>query len=860
MPERTVHLKDYRPPAFEITKINLEFDLYDDHAMVKNCMQIKRQSLGALRLNGDGLELISIWLNDIELNAFGYRMIDGDLYLDDCPDEFSITIITRLRPQDNTQLSGLYRSRQLFCTQCEAEGFRRITYFPDRPDVLSTFTTKITADKEAYPILLSNGNLIDSGDLPEGRHWVVWQDPFKKPSYLFALVAGDLACVRDEFVTCSGKKVDLRIYVEPGNEDKCHHAMASLKKCMRWDEEVYGREYDLSIFMIVAVSDFNMGAMENKGLNIFNSKYILARPDTATDQDFADVEGVVGHEYFHNWTGNRVTCRDWFQLSLKEGLTVFRDQEFSSDMNSRDVNRISDVKALKSMQFPEDAGSMAHPVRPESYQEINNFYTATIYNKGAEVIRMQHTLLGKEGFRRGMDLYFERHDGQAVTIDHFVSAMEDANHVNLKQLKRWYSQAGTPEVNVKINFDKDILTLTMTQTCPPTPECTEKQPFLIPIRIALFEQDGRQIAIDNDVLQLKEAQQTFTFPGLTSMPIVSLLRDFSAPIKLNREMSEDELLALLRFETNGYAKWDASQRLALRCIMNFIKDNTAEMRIIPERLIAAYRHVLTDASLDMQLCADLLTPPGFEEVAACLNVVDVDKVEAARDSYRQMLGLALFDDLQSIYQRLWNEEDNAMNAKAYGRRKLRNTCLWLMMKADETKALSVCQQQFAAAKTMTDQIASLSCLNNCTEGAVREQAMDSFFQQWANDDLVLDKWFSIQATRELPDTLAAVKNLMEHPMFSLKNPNKVRSLIGAFCQANPRNFHALDASGYKFLSDILITMDRLNPQIAARLATPFTRWSRYDENRQALMKEQLNRLSTLELSNDLREVVNKSLI
>ncbi|KTD07507.1 aminopeptidase N [Legionella jamestowniensis] len=858
MPDTTIFLKNYQPPTFAVKNVALNFDLYDDHALITSQLELKRQHPGVLHLYGDELELVSVHMDNQQLTAANYKLQDGDLIIKNCPDEFNLTIITRIRPQENTQLSGLYRSNHLFCTQCEAEGFRRITFFPDRPDVLASYSTRITADKQTYPVLLSNGNLIDSGDLSDGRHWVKWQDPFKKPSYLFALVAGDLACIGDTFVTCTGKQVDLRLYVEPGNEDKCAHAMASLKRAMRWDEEVYGREYDLSVFMIVAVSDFNMGAMENKGLNIFNSKYILARPDTATDQDFTDIEGVVGHEYFHNWTGNRVTCRDWFQLSLKEGLTVFRDQEFSRDMNSRDVNRIQDVKVLRNTQFPEDAGTMAHPVRPDSYQEINNFYTATVYNKGAEVIRMQHTLLGKEGFRRGMDLYFERHDGQAVTIDDFVAAMEDANQVDFTQFKRWYSQAGTPEVHVSKQLSGDTLTLTMRQTCPPTPECSDKKPFHIPIRVALFDKKGRQLSVEKDILELKETEQSFRFSGLEEEPVVSLLRDFSAPIKLHFQRNENELLALLRFESDGFAKWDAAQRLALDCITTYF-DLPRQDWHIPEALLAAYRHVLLDESLDHALRAEILMPPAFEEVAACLSTVDVEMVEAARDFFRKELGLYLFEVAFAAYERLWKIETHDMNAQAYGQRQLRNTCLWLMMKSDEERSLSLCQQQFIKSQTMTDQIASFALLNNSSHASSREQSIDSFYQQWSQDELVLDKWFAIQASSELPDALARVKILLKHPAFNIKNPNKVRALIGAFCQNNPRNFHANNGSGYKFLTEMLLKLDKINPQIAARLATPFTRWQRYDLQRQAFMKKALEELATLELSKDLREIVAKSL-
>ena len=856
MPNTTIHLKNYQPPTFGVTTVNLNFDLYDDHALVTCQMTVTRQHAGDLQLFGHELELISIHINNTPLQPSDYRVHGEELLIGACPDEAKLTIVTRIRPQDNTALSGLYRSNHLFCTQCEAEGFRRITYFPDRSDVLATYTTRISADKAGYPILLSNGNLIESGDTADGRHWAVWQDPFKKPSYLFALVAGNLACVQDEFITCSGKTIALRIYVEPGNEDKCDHAMISLKKAMRWDEEQYGREYDLNNFMIVAVSDFNMGAMENKGLNIFNSKYILASPDTATDQDYAGIESVVAHEYFHNWTGNRVTCRDWFQLSLKEGLTVFRDQEFSRDMNSRDVNRILDVRTLRNIQFPEDAGSMAHPVRPESYQEINNFYTATVYNKGAEVIRMQQTLLGEEGFRRGMDLYFQRHDGQAVTIDDFVASMEDANDVDFTQFKRWYSQAGTPQVHVTSDYHNGRLSLTLTQTCEPTPECLTKQPFHIPIRVALFDVNGQMLSIDTPLLELREACQTFHFDNVPTKPIVSLLRDFSAPIALKNGASEEDLLTLLRFETNGFAKWDAAQHLALACLTQCYHTPRDQWQV-PQVLLDAYQHVLNDETLDPALRAELITPPGFEDVAIGLRDVDVERVEAVRDFFRAEVGRSLFDSAQIRYQTLWQQEDHAMNGTAYGRRKLRNMCLWFMMKAREELALPICLQQFSNAQTMTDQIASFSLLNNSSE---RQTAIDAFYQQWKNDELVLDKWFSLQASSELPGTLAHVRTLLSHPQFNIKNPNRARAVIGAFTQANPRNFHAKDGSGYAFLTEMLLKLDKINPQITARLATPFTRWQRLDTARQDMMKEQLRLLAAkTALSRDLQELVMKSL-
>jgi aminopeptidase N len=857
MPNTNVYLKNYQPPTFHVTTVDLNFELYDDHALVTNKMTVVRQHPGDLQLLGHDLDLISIHMNNQLVKASDYKLSGDELLISTCPDDAFLTIVTRIRPQDNTALSGLYRSKDMFCTQCEAEGFRRMTYFCDRSDVLASYRTKIVADKAKFPVLLSNGNLEDCGDAENGRHWAIWHDPFKKPSYLFALVAGNLACVEDEFITCSGKNVVLRIYVEPGNEGKCEHAMISLKKAMRWDEEQYGREYDLDIFMIVAVSDFNMGAMENKGLNIFNSKYILASPETATDQDYAGIESVVAHEYFHNWTGNRITCRDWFQLSLKEGLTVFRDQEFSRDMNSRDVNRILDVKTLRNIQFPEDAGSMAHPVRPESYQEINNFYTATVYNKGAEVIRMQQTLLGEAGFRRGMDLYFQRHDGQAVTIDDFVASMEDANGVDLTQFKRWYSQAGTPHVEITSEYRNGQLSLTLTQSCKPTPECQIKQPFHIPIRIALFDAKGQMLPIETPLLELRETSQTFLVDNIPNAPTLSVCRDFSAPITWSNNASKNELLTLLRFETNGFAKWNAAQHLALNCVTGCYhskRDYWQEQ--IPETLTDAYQQVLNDESLDYSLRAELLTPPGFEEVMSQFQTVDVERLEIVRDFFRESIGRGLFQSFKQQYQTLWQEEDHAIDGTAFGRRKLRNICLWFLMKANEAQTTPICLQQFADAKTMTDQIACLSLLINSYES---KTAIDAFYQQWQHDELVMDKWFSLQASSERFGTLENVRRLLTHPQFNMKNPNRVRAVIGAFTQANPRNFHADDGSGYAFLTEMLLTLDKINPQITARLATPFTRWQRLDETRQRLIKEQLKLLAERkDLSKDLQELVMKS--
>jgi aminopeptidase N len=856
MQNLTIHRKDYQPYPFDVVSIELSIDLYEHHTRVKSRLHLKRKHAGELRLNGNKLDLISIHLNDELLPHSEYQLIDGDLKLNNPADEFTLTTVVNIHPETNTTLSGLYRSNQIFCTQCEAEGFRSITFFPDRPDVLTTYTTRISADNTAYPILLSNGNCIESGQTDDGRHFVVWQDPFKKPAYLFALVAGDLACVRDTFVTMSGREIDLRVYVEHGNEPECQHALSSLKNAMRWDEERFGREYDLDTYMIVAVSAFNMGAMENKGLNIFNAKYILVSPQTAMDENYLEVEGVVGHEYFHNWTGNRITCRDWFQLSLKEGLTVFRDQEFSADMNARDTVRIEEVRYLRNHQFPEDAGPMAHPVRPESYEEINNFYTNTVYNKGAEVIRMQQTILGVDGFKRGMNLYFERHDGQAVTIDDFVAAMEDANHVDLTEFKRWYSQAGTPLVSVQSEFQNGRLTLTLKQTCPVTPEGQTKRPFHIPIRTALFSPDGQ--LIQEMLLELKESEATYTFEGLASSPTLSLLRDFSAPIKIQQIESEETLLALLKYETDGYAKWNAGQMLALNTLISWLLTAPQNWHL-PEKLVDAYQHVMCDESLDRGLRAELVTPPHFEEVAATQPFVDATLIEQARDAFRHLLGKALYADAKRLYERLLDEEDGQMNHASFARRKLRNRCLWLMMKGDEQATLPLCRDLFEHASTMSSTLISCTLLVDSSNSAIGDDAIQIFYDKWSSHDLVMDKWFSLQATSERPNTLERVKSLLSHPDFQLTTPNKVRSLIGAFTQFNPRYFHAKDSSGYTFLTEMLLKIDAINPQVAARLATPFTRWQRLESLRKDLMHQQLKILAEHPLSRDLLEVVSKSL-
>lgn len=857
MSNKTVYLKDYQPPVFSIEALTLDVSLYESHATVKSQLRITRKNNEPLHLFGEELELVSIHVNEQELKDGEYSLSDDALIIRSCPRTCVLSIETKIYPQKNTALSGLYRSNSLFCTQCEAEGFRRITFFPDRPDVLTVYTTKISADKHKYPVMLSNGNCIDSGEESDGRHWVVWHDPFKKPSYLFALVAGQLACVNDQFITCSGRKVDLRMYVEPGNETQCSHAMASLKKAMRWDEEKFGREYDLDIFMIVAVSDFNMGAMENKGLNIFNDNCLLVSPETATDQDYAWVEQVVSHEYFHNWTGNRVTCRDWFQLSLKEGLTVFREHSFVEDMNSQALCRIQEVNTLRRSQFVEDAGKMAHPVQPSAYQRIDNFYTATIYEKGSEVIRMQASLLGQEGFRRGMDLYFERHDGQAVTIDDFVAAMEDANGVDFTQLKRWYHQAGTPRVKAKTRYNDGRLSITLSQSCPQTPDGHDKEPFHIPIDMALWDANMPQQPLDERILSLTEPTQEFHIDGLDKKPVVSLLRSFSAPVILEFEQSDEELITLMQVETDGFSQWEAGQHLVRRCLLALYHGESHE-KAIPQALLETYRNILEDESLEGGFRASLLTPPTFEDIVLALTAVDVDRAVAACDTFFKTLAHALSQRAQSMYHQLWEKETHAVSQKAFHQRSLRNACLKIMMESSPESSMAICQQQYRVAGTMTDKLASLELLANCPDDSVREDALQHFYQEWDGFPRVLDKWFAAQAKSSLPGTLDRVVSLVDHNAFNLSNPNRVYALIRTFCAQNPRYFHAKDGRGYQFLANTILALDALNPLVAARLAKLFSLWQELDESRQVLIQKELAELLTHPLSADLREVIEKS--
>ncbi|WP_207481516.1 aminopeptidase N [Arenibaculum pallidiluteum] len=875
---QAIYLKDYRPPAFLIDDVDLRFELGEEATRVRSRLAMRpnpaaQGSAATLVLDGQDLVLVALSLDGAPLAPGAYRVGEERLEIPGVPDRpFVLEVETEIRPQDNTSLEGLYKSSGNFCTQCEAEGFRKITYFLDRPDVMARYRTTIVADKARYPVLLSNGNPTGAGELEGGRHWATWEDPFPKPCYLFALVAGNLVRVSDSFETVSGRSIDLRIYVEPGNEDKVGHAMASLKRAMRWDEEVYGLEYDLDIFMIVAVSDFNMGAMENKGLNIFNTKYVLARPESATDVDFEGVEAVVAHEYFHNWTGNRVTCRDWFQLSLKEGLTVFRDQEFSADMHSRAVERIGNVAALRTAQFAEDASPMAHPVRPETYIEINNFYTTTVYEKGAEVVRMIHTLLGPAGFRKGMDLYFERHDGQAVTCEDFVAAMEDATGVDLGQFRLWYAQAGTPTVEATGSHDADArrYQLKLRQTVPPTPGQPVKKPMHIPVAMGLLDAQGRDIPLrlageaapgaTTRVLDLREAEQTFVFEDVAAPPVPSLLRGFSAPVKLRTEFDDAALTFLMAHDSDAFNRWEAGQQLATRLLLRLVAEHEAGRPLaLDAGFVDAMGRILGDRSLDPEFAAAALGLPGEGYLGQQMDVVSVDAIHAARQFVRRSLAEALRAPLMETYRRLAGNEDPGYEAEAAGRRSLKNTALGYLMALDDRESVELCLGQFRMARTMTESIAALGLLAQ-SDAPERIEALDSFLDRWRDEALVVNKWLGVQATSQRTDTLDRVKALLDHPVFEIRNPNKVYALIGGFAGGNIVRFHDASGAGYRFLADQVIRLDALNPQVASRMVKPFSRWRKYDAGRQALMRAELERITAVKgLSRDVFEIASKSL-
>jgi aminopeptidase N len=891
---RTTYLKDYRPPPFTIETTDLHFDLYEDHACVVSKLLFKRSGgsdVTSLRLHGQLLKLEKIFINGQLVNSDQYIQDDESLtvpaldgLLGASFGEFLFECHTRIEPQNNTALEGLYKSKKMFCTQCEAEGFRRITYYLDRPDVMSIFTTTVAAEKAKYPVLLSNGNKLASGDVDGApdRHWVTWEDPFKKPSYLFALVAGDLLSLDDTFVTCSDREIELRIFVEEKDIDKCDHAMLSLKNSMRWDEEVYGREYDLDIFMIVAVDDFNMGAMENKGLNVFNTSCVLASPQTTTDFSFQRVEAVVAHEYFHNWSGNRVTCRDWFQLSLKEGFTVYRDSEFSADMGSRTVKRVEDVSFLQTVQFAEDGGPMAHSVRPDSYMEISNFYTVTIYEKGAEVVRMIALLLGPEKFRAGSDLYFDRHDGQAVTTEDFVKAMEDASGIDLGQFRNWYYQAGTPVISIQSEFDADNkrYTLHVRQSCPDTPGQSNKKPLTVPLRLGLLGSDGKDLPLrllvddastseTDRVLSVTQEEQQFVFEGLESEPIPSLLRGFSAPVRLLYDYSRADLLFLMVNDSDGFNRWNASQLLTIGLIEELQSDLAAGRDLaLPQSLVDAYAGVLgsmlSDPSVDKAMVAQLLSLPTVGFLIERAEVADVESIHLVREFLLNGLAARFYSSFLDVYTNNTSNAEYAADAESIARRSLRNLALSYLMRSDMDEAVTLAQHQFVQASNMTDQLSGLRCLvNNGARVAVelKRDALASFYKQWSHEPLVLDQWFVVQAVCQLPGSLAQVKQLLEHADFDIRNPNKVRSLIGAFCGQNHVGFHDASGEGYEFLADQVLVLDKLNPQIASRLLMPLTRWKKFSAKRQGLMQAQLRRIKAQEeLSKDLFEIVEKSTI
>jgi len=874
----TIFLKDYQPPVYLIDHVKLHFDLHETRTVVTSTLNVSlnkanSQSDKSLVLDGQNLELLSVKVDGKTLTEKDYSCDDEKLSIAEVAEKCKVEITTRINPIENKALEGLYLSSGMFCTQCEAQGFRRITYFPDRPDVMSTYEVTLIADKEKYPILLSNGNLVDKGESGEGKHWVSWQDPSLKPSYLFALVAGDLFCKEDTYTTMSGREVLLQVFVEKENSHKCGHALMSLKQAMKWDEDTYGREYDLNIYMIVAVNDFNMGAMENKGLNVFNASCVLASPDTATDSDYYNIQSIIAHEYFHNWSGNRVTCRDWFQLSLKEGFTVFRDQEFSADLNSRAVKRIDDVNVLRNHQFAQDSGPMAHPIRPDHYIEISNFYTVTVYNKGAEVVRMIRNLVGGEGFRKGTDLYFERHDGQAVTTEDFVKAIEDANDIDLSLFQRWYSQAGTPVLDVETTYDEKEKTfrLDIKQSCPDTAGQKNKKAFHIPLQIGLLDQDGSELILHLEgdtsatastlkTLELKNKTDTFTFLNVKNKPMLSLNRGFTSPVKIHSQQTNDDLAFLFAHDSDEFNRWEAGQTLAMNTLLELISSiQNNKTLALENNVINAFRNTLLHPDLDKALIAQAMTLPSESYLADQCDVVDVDAIHQARTFMRNELAKALKDEFNNIYQSGQSDAAYLFDADEMARRGLNHICLSYLMCLQEEETIETCMSQIKNANNMTDVLSALTLLSHY-DNASRQQALAAFYEKWKHDAQVVEKWLAIQAGSDFPDVLDKVKTLMQHEAFTLTNPNKVRALIGRFCAGNIAHFHNSDGSGYEFLAEQVLALDEINPQIAARLIQSMSRWRRYDEKRQALMKKQLERiLAKKDLSKDVYEIVSRSL-
>ena len=873
---RAVHRSEYRPPTHRIERVDLAFELMEHETLVHARMDVIRaEGAGTanLELAGEDLETCAVRVDGRLVPAERLTIEPERLVIHDAPERFVLETEVRIHPEQNLQLSGLYKSSGNFCTQCEAEGFRRITWFLDRPDVMTRYTTTITAEKKRYPVLLSNGNRVLHEELELGheRHRVRWEDPFPKPSYLFALVAGDLHCHEGTFTTRSGREIALEIYVEHKDADKCEHALRSLQRAMKWDEEVFGLEYDLDLYMIVAVSDFNMGAMENKGLNIFNSKFVLARPDTATDGDYEAIEGVIAHEYFHNWTGNRVTCRDWFQLTLKEGLTVFRDEQFTADHHSAAVQRIEKVRQLRARQFPEDAGPMSHPIRPESYISMDNFYTATVYEKGAEVIRMYHTLLGAQGFRKGMDLYFERHDGQAVTCDDFRAAMADANGRDLTQFERWYTTRGTPRLVVSGEHDaaNKQYRLTLKQEAPSNLPAEEFAPLHVPVALGLIGRDGRELPLKlagrdgaptTLVHELTTASEELVFEDVAEPPAPSVLRNFSAPMELELERAPGELEHLLAHDADPFQRWEAGQVLFGDEILRLVAcHQRGEPLVLKDGLAAALGRVLTDPALDGSLKANMLALPPAMVLAQAMDVVDPDALQAARWSVRKQLARDLADELRETYRTFSPKGGYAVTKQAIDARAIKNACLGYLVELESGEGVELADQQFQAADNMTDSQAALACLVS-TDSDARRRAFEAFYARWKDDALVLDKWFTLQALSPLPDVADQVEELTGHPDFNPENPNRLRSLIGAFAASNLAGFHRKDGAGYRLLARYVLLMQAKNPQVSSRLVSAFNQWKRFDAARQDLQKAELERIAAeKDLSKDVYEIVSRAL-
>ena len=871
---KTTYLVDYKPPPFLIEAVDLEFEIHESHTLVTSRLKVTRnpqseEKISPFNLDGEELELIEININEVTLENQHYSLNEQGLTIHEVPERFTFGAKVKIEPSMNTKLEGLYASKTGLFTQCEAEGFRRITFFPDRPDVMCLFTTTIIANKEKYPTLLSNGNLIQKGDLENGLHWVKWHDPFPKPSYLFALVAAKLEVLESPYETRSGKRAKLAIYVEPGKLSQCEFALEALKAAMRWDEDVFGLELDLEQYMIVAVSDFNMGAMENKGLNIFNTKYVLASPQTATDNDYMLVDRVIAHEYFHNWTGNRVTCRDWFQLSLKEGLTVFRDQQYGGDRYSHAVQRIQEVRQLRSIQFPEDAGPMAHPVRPSSYIEINNFYTATVYEKGAELVRMLHTLLGAQKFRKGIDLYFQRHDGQAVRIEEFLAALEDAAGTELANFKPWYEQAGTPVLKVTKNHcvEDSSLTLTIEQLPPTGQSKNEYQPRLIPIKLGFLDSTGKDLLKEHTeskdsstLISFDNAKETYQFPNIDSDSVPSLLRGFSAPVNLKYEYNLDDLAQLAQHDSDSFNRWDAFQELMKRTILNAVNNIKLKQEIeFSPKIKDILQDVLEHSKKDRAFAAEMLILPTASYIAEQTETYDPQAIFLARLKLRSFVSDSLSNEMEFVLQHSTLDNPDDLSAESAGKRALNNTCLSFLMELQKEEVFDTALNQLRESTNMTDEIAALSSLTNfdCPQ---REIAISHFYEKWKNEELVLDKWFVVQALSRLPDTLTNVQTLIEHKDFNLQNPNKVRSLIGAFCHGNHHLFHSADGSGYKFCAEQIIKLDSINPQIAARLARAFDSWSRIEGNSKKNAENALQSIKDFkELSTDTMEIVSRAL-